>query len=235
MRRHKQTWQEQIATEPNESVQVYIRSRPLLEHELVNGYYSLFNVQAPYTAHVTHPTIRWAGGRFATNTYQADGVFAEDAMSEGVYRAMNLSPLVRKCGQKPGSNVSLIAYGQTGSGKTYSTTAIEGRFIIYVPISYSFKDAEFVVEDLFTTENIQNNTSTVSLSIFELQGNSCRDLLSTPPFAPVTITTTNSQEVSYGNLGAISVNSKDDILTSIRKAKGLRLTRSTLKNDTSSR
>lgn len=219
MRRHEQTWVEQETPQPNEAVRVYIRGRPLLERDITIGCYSLLAVQPPSVLHFTHPTVRCAGGRFATKTYQADGVFCDDATSEEVYRAMNLSASVEKCVREPGSKFSLIAYGQTGSGKTYSTTAIE----------------EYIVEDLFTTEEIRNASSTISLSIFELQGNSCRDLLSNPALAPVTITTTSSQELSYGNLSTLSVKSKDEMLDAIRTAKGLRITRSTLKNDTSSR
>lgn len=233
MRRHQETWPtvQQGETQPNESVQVYIRSRPLLERETAIGCYSLLAVQAPHTAHVTHPTMRCAGGRFSTKTYQADGVFAEDTTSEEVYHAMNLPTLVRNCVQEPGSSISIIAYGQTGSGKTYSTTAIEGEFII-AHNAHGLTGEEFAVADLFSVGEL---SSEISLSIFELQGSACRDLLSSPPLAPITISTTASQKVSYGNLSTLSVHSKADMLEGIHKAKGLRLTRSTIKNDTSSR
>lgn len=136
MERHRETWVEhdergspapdREATQNQSPIQVYVRSRPLLERDLVAGFYSLLAVQPSNHVHLTHPTMRWGGGRFGTKTFQADGVFSESVTSEEVYSAMNVRNQVESCMRTPGSALSIVAYGQTGSGKTYTTTAIEG-------------------------------------------------------------------------------------------------------------
>lgn len=129
MKKHKETWIPAHNSEDavDQSIQVFIRSRPLLERDISAGYYSLLAVQPPSQVHLTHPTIRWGGGRFATKTFEADGVFSEDSSNQQVYETMKVKELVTRCVDEPGSQVSILAYGQTGTGKTFTSTAIEGR------------------------------------------------------------------------------------------------------------
>jgi kinesin family protein 2/24 len=73
----------------------------------------------------------------------------------------------------------------------------------------------------------------VSLSAFEMRGGSCYDLLSEPSFAPVKIQ--GAADDTFVGLSSHDVADAGDLLDLVRKAGSLRTTRSTIKNDTSSR
>lgn len=132
--KHKESWASppsENEQEPLSSVSVYVRVRPLLAHDLEEGSYSLAAVQAPRTIHFTHPTLRFAGSRFATKTYQADGVFSDSDESASVYQRTGLLTSLKECVSTPAKELYVLAYGQTGTGKTYTTTYIEGLRLVY--------------------------------------------------------------------------------------------------------
>jgi kinesin family protein 2/24 len=148
MEKHKQTWSRAptINDEPSAStgatntatlpapppVQVYVRTRPLLEPELSQGHYSLINVQKPDHVHLVYPSMRWGGARFATKTFHTDGVFDQDVSSGDVYESMKVRDHVVRCIEESGRSFTVMAYGQTGSGKTYTMTAIEGTLHLHI-------------------------------------------------------------------------------------------------------
>ncbi|OBZ75319.1 Kinesin-related protein 6 [Grifola frondosa] len=134
MLKHRTTWN--MSSSPSmddaEPVQIYIRVRPLLANDISHGAYSLVDIQPPRTIHLTHPTIRSAGGRFATKTFHCGAVFGDDADNNTVYAGMGIEKAVDRCLNFETRELSILAYGQTGTGKTFSTTALEENIMRHV-------------------------------------------------------------------------------------------------------
>ncbi|KAF8320684.1 P-loop containing nucleoside triphosphate hydrolase protein [Clavulina sp. PMI_390] len=218
IRKHKATWPRIVPPgEINAPIQVYVRVRPLLQIDHDAKSFSLATVQASRLIHVTHPTVRWAGGRIATKTYEADAIFDEDVDSSEVYNGMNLSTELDRLLSSDGSEISIVAYGQTGTGKTYTTTYIEER----------------IAGELFEHVRPDHNVR-VTISILELRGSNAYDLLSTPALQPIKISVAGVA-ASYQGLTLHEVSDKNELLRFIQLGRDLRFTRSTSKNDVSSR
>ncbi|KAG8985056.1 hypothetical protein FRB90_004963 [Tulasnella sp. 427] len=221
MRQHQKLWDAPPELDPNAAshpIQVFVRVRPLLQRDVDSDAFSLVMVQAPRTIHFTHPTNRWAGGRFATKTYDADGVFDEETNNDTVYSRLGLQDMIQQALSESGHEFCVMAYGQTGTGKTYTTTALEER----------------LTADLFSLMP-DDNKPKLSLTAFEIRGGKAYDLLSEPPHSPVQITSTNGSSASYPGLSSHPLSDQGDLVGLLAKAKELRMTRSTVKNDTSSR
>lgn len=80
----------------------------------------------------------------------------------------------------------------------------------------------------------EENAPRLFLTAFEIRGGKAYDLLSEPSYNPVQITTANGSS-TYPGLGKHIISTQEDLVTLLGKAKELRMTRSTVKNDTSSR
>ena len=235
MERHKQTWIEKptTASDMSSPIQVFVRVRPILPPDTS---YSLVCVQPPRTIHFTHPTHRWAGGRFATKTYDSDGVFDVVASNEDVFVGMGVDVGVTECVRETGREFCVLAYGQTGTGKTHSMTGIEGAFHIVnylMELNLLVVALERVGSTIFNALP-QNEPPSITISIFEIRGSSSYDLLSEPVLQPVKIISSGSETV-YSGLTTHLVNSPEELRRFVDSAKESRLTRSTVKNDTSSR
>ncbi|KAG8918129.1 hypothetical protein FRC01_002039 [Tulasnella sp. 417] len=220
MRQHQKCWEAPPELDSNASshtIQVFVRVRPLLQRDIDSGAFSLVMVQPPRTVHFTHPTNRRTGGCFATKTYDADGVFDEETTNDTVYERLQLQGMVKQALSEPGHEFCVMAYGQTGTGKTYTTTAIEERLTAEV---FSLMPDE--------------STPKLSLTAFEIRGGKPYDLLSEPSHNPAQITSANGSS-TYPGLGKHSFSTQEDLVTLLAKAKELRMTRSTVKNDTNSR
>ncbi|KAI0045821.1 P-loop containing nucleoside triphosphate hydrolase protein [Auriscalpium vulgare] len=219
---HKLTWP---PSRPDDSgnvagdapVKVCIRVRPLLPRDEDAQSFSLVEVQDSQMIHVTHPTIRWAGGRIATKTYDADIVFSEIASSKDVYDGMRLTQEIAQLMHQDGSELSILAYGQTGTGKTFTTTSLE----------------EQIASEIFDLTSPDCQLS-IRLSILEIRGSASYDLLSEPALQPITIFA-GSGSAQFQGLSVHEVSDKEALLRLIKMGRELRLTRSTSKNDTSSR
>lgn len=128
----RQTWDTSSPpSAPNNAatLRVYVRVRPLLPRDLEQGAFALAAVQAPCTIHFTHPTLTWSGGRFATKTYEADGVLDTDAHNDEVWASVGMERVIKEA-MECEKEVCLVAYGQTGTGKTYTTTYLECAFFV---------------------------------------------------------------------------------------------------------
>ena len=91
---------------------------------------------------------------------------------------------------------------------------------------------EQIVASIFSAENV----STISISAFELRGSASFDLLSSPPLPPIKIMAAQRAEGPvYQDLSVHDVSSVEEAQRIISIGRALRLTRSTVKNDTSSR
>ncbi|KAF8603649.1 P-loop containing nucleoside triphosphate hydrolase protein [Ceratobasidium sp. AG-I] len=216
MERHKQTWTEKptLISDISSPIRVFIRVRPILPPD---NSFSLIYVQPPRTIHFTHPTHRWAGGRFATKTYDSDGVFDVEASNEDVFVGMGVDVGVGECVRESGREFCVLAYGQTGTGKTFSMTGIEER----------------IGSTIFNALP-QDEPPSVTISVFEIRGSNAYDLLSEPVLHPVKILSSGS-DVIYSGVTTHSVRSPEELRQFVDSAKESRLTRSTVKNDTSSR
>ncbi|KZT10226.1 P-loop containing nucleoside triphosphate hydrolase protein [Laetiporus sulphureus 93-53] len=219
MAKHKATWgPEPPAAQVEEGlIEAYVRVRPLLEHDLDCGAFSLIDIQGRHTVHFTHPTVRAIGGRFSTKSFSACSVFGADTDNDSVYTAMNVAQTVQQCLDFNRSELSVLAYGQTGTGKTYTTTALEERIISHICQGGALQ------------------ACTISVEAFEIRGLLAYDLLSTPSLAPIRILAAGSGAVNYLGLTRHSVLSQEQLSELLSNAKELRLTRSTVKNSTSSR
>jgi hypothetical protein len=127
MDKHRALWQSinvnEVSSTPESNVRVFVRVRPPLPPDIEKGYFSLAAVQPPQTIHFTHPTLTWNGGRFGTNTYEADRVFSDEDSNDAVWDGLKLEAVVHDSLSVPGKETYVLAYGQTGSGKTFSCTA----------------------------------------------------------------------------------------------------------------
>lgn len=73
-----------------------------------------------------------------------------------------------------------------------------------------------------------------TISILEIRGSSAYDLLSEPPLGPVKISVAGVG-TTYQGLTVHDVTDKEELLAFIKRGRDLRMTRSTSKNDVSSR
>jgi kinesin family protein 2/24 len=235
--KHRSSWPDLLNSHANEdlataSIRVFVRLRPLHSSETAGGAYAITAVQRPKFVHLTHPTLTWSGGRFTTRTFGTDGVFNGEDGNARVCEVMQIPETVSKCIEE-GKDACVLAYGQTGAGKTYTTTYLEGTPITIHQclFSHSVNNTERVCQSIF--EHSVDGLS-VSISAFEIRGSRAFDLLSDPPFHPVTIAATTASS-SYRGLSshpALTAKAASDL---VKQAAELRMTRSTAKNDTSSR
>ncbi|KAH8916411.1 P-loop containing nucleoside triphosphate hydrolase protein [Atractiella rhizophila] len=234
MRKHAQAWTSTatLDVEPprllaNDKVaKVYLRCRPLLPHE--GDALSLFYFPpSSDQIHVVTPSNRWSGGRFATKAFLADRVFGMEDSNEDVYRETKMESFVKELMEVPkrgkGCDTLVIAYGQTGTGKTFTMTALE----------------DYVIADIFKSMPSLDPNTRISLSAFEIRQdgqNHAFDLLSTPSLQPVKILGGDAVgETTYIGLSSHDVWTEEDLKILIHRAASERRTRSTVKNDTSSR
>lgn len=150
---------------------------------------------------------------------------------------MALSKELNRLLNNDGSEVSVVAYGQTGTGKTYTTTSIEGRVIVQLTLHTETSDSvvclEQLAREIFECER-PSNVLEATISILEIRGLAAFDLLSEPALSPVKISVAGVG-ASYQGLSTHTVKDSLELLALIRRGRDLRMTRSTSKNDTSSR
>lgn len=136
---------------------VYVRKRPIFEHELQKGEYDTVTCVDSHTI-TTHkcnmkPDLKHM---FITHkSHSVHGVFDEEATNSDVYEVV-ARPLLDTA--LSGNTATLLMYGQTGSGKTHTITGVT-------------QEAAF---ELF--HNLPKQADLVFSSL-ELVGNQCYDLL----------------------------------------------------------
>jgi len=145
------------------TVRVFVRKRPLFEHEENDrGEYDVATVvpgQPLPTQLILHNCMFQADLKtpYVSHLhFEYDHVFREGAQDHEVYRVA-ASELVRHACE--GGSGTMFMFGQTGSGKTHTMTAIEGM----------------AAHDLFQGAN--GSGPWLSLQFIELCGNRCFDLL----------------------------------------------------------
>lgn len=154
--------------------------------------------------------------------------------NDEVYQGMNLTAEVERILSLKEGELTILAYGQTGTGKTHTTTALEGNIAFQLdkpPIN--IPSTEKLASELFDTIGSPHEAQ-ITVSILEIRGSASYDLLSQPTLQPVKIMVTGVA-TEYQGLSVHTVSNKSQLLKLIKQGRELRLTRSTAKNDTSSR
>jgi hypothetical protein len=159
------------ASEPSSqairSVVVYARKRPITELELQDGEFDAVTMRTAARGEVvihdaqfksTSSTDMTFGVSHCSLTHSSfifDEAFSENCDNDTVYKA-TAQPLLRSLSHGDISVATIFMFGQTGSGKTYTMNALLERFM---------------------SDILGDSEVALSLSIFEIAGRSCRDLL----------------------------------------------------------
>lgn len=208
------------------AVRVYVRKRPLFEHEeQKGGDFDVASITAgtPLTTHmVLHNCVFQADLKTPLIHhlhFDFDHVFGEETQDSEVYR-LAASDLVVNALE--GGAGTILMFGQTGSGKTHTMTAIEG----------------LAARDLFD-EDWEGPEPQVLLEFVEIRGAHCYDLLRTPGGrgAAPELRLRETPEGLYVAEGATQLRPQtvQELQSAIRAAHGRRATASTTANTTSSR
>ena len=141
-----------------------------------------------------------------------------------------------------GGRGSVFAYGQTGSGKTHTMNGVMDGLIESEVRMMCEERAKAILVFLSTTSllltlrcQIFNSETAVSFSYLELLGNDIKDCLGPADAQPVAIGEALDGRVLTRNLTNHSVATSGDLKSLVEKAKSLRSTAATTRNDTSSR
>ena len=174
---------------PPGGVRVFVRKRPLFEHERARGEFDCVTVPAPpaplsagdATEVVVHNCQMHADLKrmfVKHSAFDVTRAFGENAGSEEVYETA-AAPMVE--GALSGRVGALFMYGQTGSGKTHTMEAIEKA-----ATSALFRGVAGIVP----------GAASVRVAYFEIAGKKCTDLLS-PTRTEIAL-----KEVGGGAVGA---------------------------------
>lgn len=150
------------------SIRVYVRKRPLFQHEVDRGEFDVVTVPAaaekdalPTEIFVhncqMYPDLKRMYVKHSG--FDVTRAFGEGTESVEVYQTA-AAPMVT--GALNGGIGALFMYGQTGSGKTFTMEAIE----------------QSAVRELFAGCNGVPGASAVRVAYFEIAGKKCTDLLS---------------------------------------------------------
>lgn len=192
-----------------------IRKRPLFPKEINKNEFDAITVHEPH-----HATVHDARMRpdmkhmFMThNEYTFDRVFDERADNDAVYKH-TVAPLVQHAVR--GGTCTCFMFGQTGSGKTFTTAALQER----------------MARDLFHMVK-KSKVSLVGVSVFEMAGAACTDLLSDG--AKLQLLEAGNGDVVVQGLCEIEVTRDKELMEIIHLAQQKRATSATGVHDASSR
>ena len=113
--------------------------------------------------------------------------------------------------------VTCFAYGQTGSGKTFTVNAI----------------TKYAINDIFTIAQQKNYGSEFYMSMFEIYGGKCFDLLNNKK--KLQILEDKNNKIQVFGLEEKQAFSSNEVQEIIEYGHGARTTHQTAANDTSSR
>ncbi|KAK4141904.1 P-loop containing nucleoside triphosphate hydrolase protein [Dichotomopilus funicola] len=202
------------ATDPNPEMVVSARVRPMLDHEIGQGFPEGVHIRGNTNVVDVHELQQPVRGlpKLRSFDYTVDKLYGPEATTDQIYEDL-VKPLVPWAWD--GGIGTMFAYGQTSSGKTLTVSGLE-RLV-----------AETLMNGSLEGER------TISLSIIELAGQTAYDLLNNRKQISIL-------EDSFGvtqMAGAIEhqVMDQTTFLQHIEAAAALRRTSPTLRNDSSSR
>lgn len=205
-------------------IDVCIRVRPLLSHETSKGFFSTTFARGEDSVTAMEPRIDVRGEpRVKTHDYHVDFAFGPDNTTHHVYDNVT-RPLI-ELGLK-GGVCTLLAYGQTGSGKTFTTEGILrqlGRDLLRSSQADRWLKPE-------TTEGALK----LHMAFYEILGNQATDLMKeTRP--NVGIMEDKFGQIVVKGASEVELVSDDQFEAAVDRAMSHRRTKTTFKNDTSSR
>ncbi|OQR90755.1 kinesin-like protein [Achlya hypogyna] len=196
-----------------DGIQVYVRKRPLLEHEPKKKEFDVVTCVGDRRV-VVHDCQMYADMKrkyIENHTHTVSHCFPESASTDDVYARVG-APLLDHA--KSGGKSVIMMYGQTGSGKTHTMTGFQ----------------EHIAAQLFETANTPWD---VVLSAVEVAGSKCYDLLRKRQRVLVCDDTAgNSKLLNVGEHVAVSA---ADVLDTVQRALAERATEKTAINSVSSR
>eukprot|EP00873_Tetraselmis_striata_P007067 jgi/Tetstr1/427331/TSEL_017499.t2 len=198
-------------------VPVYLRKRPLFEHEVRKRDYDVISVDSDQRV-VIHNCAMHADLKrmhILHRAYPCARAFDESATNDQVYD-IAAYPQVETAAY--GGQAAMFMYGQTGSGKTFTMSAIE----------------QAGLHHLFALLAQQGGRSEVRIAIFEIAGKRCVDLLQGGR-REVLLKETEGGSVELLGAAEPVVGSAAEALQLVAEAKTRRATASTAANATSSR
>lgn len=207
----------------DDSLNVYVRKRPIFSSQLENGDFDVVHVLGDAAnADDTSAVVVYRatmGADMRTKMVQPvvfakclTAAFDHTVGSEQVYRTA-VQPLVKAATQE-NKAATLLMFGQTGSGKTYTMTACQ----------------KLVAAEIFATLAVKQ----VQLQCIELIGKRCRDLMN-ETVDDVRIVDNVDGSVSFVNAFTSVVDSPRELLKVLAQSQKRRATQSTEQNDVSSR
>ena len=194
---------------------VCVRKRPIFKKELLSGENDCISV--------ANPEIKVFESKFKVDgitkyiekhNFTFDNAFNENESTSELYNSAVKGAVDELFNNRM---ITLVAYGQTGSGKTFTMQGIQ----------------ELVVSQLFQLKNKDKRPVQIFISFFEIYGGRCYDLLNNK--AKVQVLEDQNNTVVVQGLTEKFVDTKENMLDSIKFAFEQRTTHSTTSNDTSSR
>ncbi|GJQ81405.1 kinesin-4B [Trypoxylus dichotomus] len=203
----------------NTTVQVALRIRPLIEHEISKGFQNILEV---------FPDLNQIRIKNSDKAFTYNYVFDVNVEQDVFYKdcVQNMIQNLFK-----GYNVTILAYGQTGSGKTYSMgTSYDSKVNNKGVIPCALTDIFNHIKDNFTYD------FAVSISFMELYQEVLYDLLSTKPRDQCVVEIReDAKSIIIPGLTEQPITSSSEALKYLMKGSQGRATSSTNMNAQSSR
>ena len=211
---------DQIDNKINNDVNVYVRKRPIFNHEKENGEFDVITTNKKSI--IIHDCKMHSDmKRMFLNNHEFifDEIFDDKCNNTKVYKNA-IAPLVENT-VRNGLFSTIMVYGQTGSGKTYTMSSVY----------------EQCCKDIFDQLHVEterfNETFRVSVSFFEIVGDSCIDLFNSS--SPTQLYTGSDGCVHASPAAEPVVSDADELMALINYACSIRSTAATGVHDSSSR
>eukprot|EP00051_Salpingoeca_urceolata_P000106 m.32823 g.32823 ORF g.32823 m.32823 type:complete len:1042 (-) comp10167_c0_seq1:14-3139(-) len=215
------------------NVNVSVRVRPRNEEEISRN--SPNSVEASTALNQCRVKVK-AGTKIDTKTYSFDRVFGPDSTQVEVYRSV-VEPVLLEVLQ--GFNCTVFAYGQTGTGKTHTMEGYrsdkEYKSFIDDPGAGIIPRA---LHQLFELLEQGDTEFTVRVSFLEIYNEELFDLLSPPnDTSKLRLFEDSARKgsVVIQGLEEVTVHSKEEVYSILKKGAEKRRTSETLMNKSSSR
>ena len=213
---------------------VMVRKRPIFSHELQNSEFDVVTCLNRKNIVVHDARMQKDMKSMFMNHYEFtfDVIFDEKASNQDVYK-QSAAPLLKI--SKNGGYCTCMVYGQTGSGKTFTMSSIYEQVAneLFADLETEITDQAKVVNDTTSTAAVTLNAVTISLTMIEIAGDHCHDLLNS--FTPAQLLTTPDGGVEAYPLVEPQVSSAEELYNLIQFGCGVRSTAATGVHDTSSR
>lgn len=204
-------------TLPSAAFSIYVRKRPLFDHERAEGEYDIVSTCDRHTSVVVHacqmhPDMKH---KFVlTHRTRFAHVFGDHATTREVYDTTT-EPLLQHA--LSGGQSVVMMNGQTGSGKSHTMKGLECA----------------IAADLFQTDVCRDRLSSVTITMLEVMGAKVTDLLNGQKV--VSVCDDGASGIALVGASACPITCPEDLTQAIARGTSLRATESTTVNSVSSR